>query len=305
MLRRVTMSLLRRAATIAIRSVKNDFLAVFNFHQVSPAFDPKYHLPITWTPLAHFEAQMKKIRSHFRIVRLPDALREIKEGSLRGRCAAITLDDGDISLKRYVTPLLQRYRIPATYFINTGYWGARRTYWVYLFRYLIHNEMKSKQAVLDVDLNEEFEILRNTRDPKVYRELRDRVEAYATLVDPHERFFVSKEFLQKLDPKLFSVGLHGHEHQRFSMMPQGWQRECITKNIESLSDLPCYCPIFAVPFGRPHDLDETVVRLRAEMALEIAFANGGINFLGDEHCQRMPADGAKVMAVFRRNMVGW
>jgi peptidoglycan/xylan/chitin deacetylase (PgdA/CDA1 family) len=232
-------------------------------------------------------------------------MRQLKDGTLRGPCAALTFDDGDISLQRHVSPLLEKHRIPATFFINSGYWGARRTYWVYLFGYLAHNEDESKRAVLSGELKSQFGVLRNTTDPMRYQELRERIEAFSDLVDPGEQLFVPKAFLASLDPELFSVALHGHEHQRFSMMPEAWQRQCLESNVAELSDLPAYCPIFGVPFGRPHDWDDRVIRICREMGLDVAFANGGINWPGRGFCERMPADGSKALAVFRGNLVGW
>jgi peptidoglycan/xylan/chitin deacetylase (PgdA/CDA1 family) len=298
-------SVCRRAVAAALRYSKREFLAVFNYHQVSPTFNPKYHLPQTWTGLGHFEKQLLQIKSHFNLVRLPDAMEQLRAGTLRGACAALTFDDGDICLERYVTPLLAKHRAPATYFINTGYWGDRRTYWVYLMGYLANHELESKRKLLSEELKSEFRVLRNTTDGARYRELRDQIERHADAVDSADQLFVSKNFLASLDTELFSIALHGHEHQRFSMMSNDWQRENIEKNIEQLHDLRGYCPIFGIPFGRPHDWDETVLKLCEENRLAVAFANGGINWPGAEFCERMPADGQKAYSVFRRDLVGW
>lgn len=305
MLRRVIIPLVRQIAAIPSRFAKPDFLAVFNYHQVSPTFEPKCQLRSTWTPLRQFEAQLGKIKSHFRLLRLPDAIQQLKEGMLKGPCAAITLDDGDISLERYVTPLLQKHGIPATYFINSGYWGDRRTFWVYLYTYLMHHEDETKRLALNDELKQRFALLRSTEDPALYRTVREQVEAQVDLVNEEDRFVVTKDFLKILDPDLFSIGLHGHEHQRFSMMPEDWQRQCIEMNIEHLADLPCYCPIFAIPFGRPHDWDDTVIRICRERRLGVVFADGGINMPGDTQYQRMPADGSNAMDTFRESLVGW
>lgn len=295
----------RRVTATALGWTRRDFLAVFNYHQVSPKFEPKYHLRSTWTELAHFEKQILAVRSRFTVLRLPDAIKRLKEGTLRGPCAAFTLDDGDISLERYVTPLLIRHRVPATYFINSGYWGRRRTYWVYLIGYLANDQIASKKAAGSEQFQSQFGVLRNTADPVRYRELREKIEAYQELVDRKEELFVSKDFLAALDPGLFSIALHGHEHQRFSMMPEEWQRENVEKNITQLRDLPGYCPIFGIPFGRPQDWDGTVLRLCAERGLDVAFANGGINRPGTVFCERMPADSGNAMGIYRRAIVGW
>jgi peptidoglycan/xylan/chitin deacetylase (PgdA/CDA1 family) len=297
--------MVRRFSAASVRMAKRNFLAVFNYHQVSPKFDRKYHLPQTWTDLAYFEKQIIELKSRFEFMRLCDAVEKMKSGTLRGPCAALTFDDGDISLERHVTPILAKHRVPATFFINTGYWGERRTYWVFLVGYLAFNEVESKRALLSEELKGQFRLLRHTNDAVLYNKIRERIETLSHAVDPGERFFVSKEFLSTLDPELFSVGLHGHEHQRLSMMPETWQRRNIEKNIRHLEDLPGYYPMFGIPFGRPHDWNDAVIRICEEMHLDIAFADGGINLAGGRYCERIPADGRNVYDEFRRNLVGW
>ena len=89
------------------------------------------------------------------------------------------------------------------------------------------------------------------------------------------------------------------------MMPATWQRQCIERNIECLSDLPGFCRLFAVPFGRPHDWDDAVAGICAELGLELMLGNGGINRPGTGVWQRIPADHAPALGMFRHSLVGW
>ena len=67
------------------------------------------------------------------------------------------------------------------------------------------------------------------------------------------------------------MGLHGAEHERFPMMNVDWQRQNILKNIYALSHLKSYKPIFAIPFGRPHNWTIETIKICIELDLEIVF----------------------------------
>jgi peptidoglycan/xylan/chitin deacetylase (PgdA/CDA1 family) len=292
---------LRRLAAVPASLRNPNFLAVFNYHQVSPDFDPLRQHRWTWTPLAHFERQMRAIARHFRVLPLAAALEQIRAGTLRGRCAAITLDDGDLSLERWTIPLLRRLKMPATLFVNSGYWDSQPVEWARIANYLAnHPDPARRQA-----LPEAHAELRNTSDPIRYREVRARVEALAPLIDAAERFVVRREFLASLEPELFAAGLHGREHQRFSMMSTDWQRDCLDDDLAALRELRGFVPLFAVPFGRPHDWDDTAATLAAERGLHLVLADGGFTRNGDRHCSRIPADGADAIELTRRTLVGW
>jgi peptidoglycan/xylan/chitin deacetylase (PgdA/CDA1 family) len=110
--------------------------------------------------------------------------------------------------------------------------------------------------------------------------------------------YVDWDFLASLNKSLFSVGLHGHEHQRFSMMSPEWQAESIDKNLEILSELDTFEPIFAIPFGRPHDFTRETIQIALQRELRILLANGGVNKSFSVGYDRIPADGRDVLELY-------
>ena len=289
-----------RVRTIPARLATRDSLVVFVFHQVSESFEPKFHQRSTWTSRERFERQIDDIRRGFDMLPLPEALSALSAGTLRGRCAAIAIDDGDASLERTTVPVLRRRRVPATFFVNSGYWGGRKASWPILLGYFAHHDEEARRRWFTGEMRDWFRLLRDTADPGAYRELVRRVASLDEGVDPADRFVVGREFLESLDPGLFTVGLHGHEHERFSMMPESWQWQCVDDNLAALRSLPAFRPLFAVPFGRPHDWDDTVLEIAAAHGLHLLFADGGLNRPGDVHCRRVPADGASIPHLVRR-----
>src|SRR4051812_37774518 len=100
-------------------SYKN-FLVVFNWHQVTPVFDPYTHHKYTWTRLDKLEKELDYLIAKCRILPLHEAIARLKRGSLQGPCASLSFDDGDISIAEHVVPFLRRRGLPATFFINSA-----------------------------------------------------------------------------------------------------------------------------------------------------------------------------------------
>ena len=94
-----------------------------------------------------------------------------------------------------------------------------------------------------------------------------------------------------MDYSLFEIGLHGHEHERFAMMPFEWQLNDLKKNIEILSSFKTYKPIFAIPFGKPWDWDYDTIKSIIQFNLDFVFHDSEINFKKEVGFKRIPADG--------------
>jgi peptidoglycan/xylan/chitin deacetylase (PgdA/CDA1 family) len=75
--------------------------------------------------LDRFEQQLDLLASRFRVVRL-DAIRGTLESAPADEhLAAITFDDGFLDNFEHALPALERRRLPATFFVATGFLGGR------------------------------------------------------------------------------------------------------------------------------------------------------------------------------------
>jgi peptidoglycan/xylan/chitin deacetylase (PgdA/CDA1 family) len=272
----------------------SDFLLVCIWHQVTPVFDPLLHHKFTWTELKKFEIAIDYLASKFEVLPLQDAISQLNRGTLRGPCAALTFDDGDISMAEHVVPLLRKRNLPATFFINSAYLQGNRSYWFPILSYLCADNDASRRASFTDELKNKALRLRSTSDPTYYDEVRNRVERLGSFVPNLGSRLVSAEWLSRLDGDQFTIGAHGHEHQRFSMMPPEWQANNLRENIRVLSEFQAYRPIFAVPFGRPWDWTEQTIHIAREHALEVVLADGTINVGSNGACQRVPSDGRAI-----------
>jgi peptidoglycan/xylan/chitin deacetylase (PgdA/CDA1 family) len=287
---------------LAWRRSHRDFLIILNWHQITPLFDPLRHHRYTWTELAQFEAQIDYLAGKFEILALDDAIRQLDCGGLRGSCVALTFDDGDISIADYVVPLLRERRVPATFFINSAYIENRRAYWFPILSYLSTVEDDRSRAALPDELKKQALRLRETGDPIFYRAMRDCIEGLASEVPLLETRLITKEWLSNLDGYQFSIGAHGHEHERFSMMPLEWQRNDLRENVRLLSQFRAFRPFFAVPFGRPWDWTEQTIQIARDQGLQVVLADGGINEGLNNAYRRIPCDGRSIRQLIMAEM---
>jgi peptidoglycan/xylan/chitin deacetylase (PgdA/CDA1 family) len=99
---------------------------VLLYHRVgSPGADP-HELAI---PATSFEAQMASIASRFLPATLDDLLDAAARGHLPHQAVAVTFDDGYRDNLREAVPVLERYGVPASFFVTTAPLGEKRPFW--------------------------------------------------------------------------------------------------------------------------------------------------------------------------------
>ena len=121
---------------------RNPALTILAYHRVMPTdaldsypFDQEL---ISATP-GQFDSQMRYLREHLRPIALNDVIAHVEQGiPLPPDSVAVTFDDGFADTYRYAFPVLQRYQIPATVFVSTGYVESGEPFWFELASYLVY-----------------------------------------------------------------------------------------------------------------------------------------------------------------------
>lgn len=121
---------------------RNPALTILAYHRVMPTdaldsypFDQEL---ISATP-GQFDSQMRYLREHLRPIALNDVIAHVEQGTpLPPDSVAVTFDDGFADTYRYAFPVLQRYQIPATIFVSTGYVETGEPFWFELASYIIY-----------------------------------------------------------------------------------------------------------------------------------------------------------------------
>ena len=264
-------------------------VTIFNFHQVSQIYDPTVNYRSTWTNIEEFKRNLNLLKIQYDFIPLTQALRILKEGKPKINYAVLTFDDGHACLTD-VVPILEELNIPATFFINSGYLDDKAYSWVDALNYISDPE---KRSIIPQNLIQYSKVLRRTTDSLEYNKGREFIESYFNQLPKNKKRYLTTDELFSIQNPLISIGLHGYEHQRASMMSESWNRENIRKDIEILAKHPNYVPVYAIPFGRPDDWNEDIIKIALENQLDIMLHNGGYNLHKEVAYNRIAADGLK------------
>lgn len=77
----------------------------------------------------HFEEQIQLLREKFQVVSLAELCEQLKDGNLKHRSVAITFDDGFVDNFQIAYPILNDYRVPASFYITTNLVGTNEVFW--------------------------------------------------------------------------------------------------------------------------------------------------------------------------------
>lgn len=91
------------------------------YHRINPIEDDIYHLTVS---PENFEEQIRFLKNNFPILRFEE---DWTKGS--GIGVVITFDDGYADNYEYALPILEKYQVPATIFVSTGYVNSGHEYW--------------------------------------------------------------------------------------------------------------------------------------------------------------------------------
>jgi len=100
-------------------------LSVLIYHRVLPAADMFNNWDVT---AGEFELQMRALSEQFSPLPLGEAVARLATASLPARAVCVTFDDGYADNAEIALPILQKYRVPATFFIATGYLDGGRMF---------------------------------------------------------------------------------------------------------------------------------------------------------------------------------
>jgi peptidoglycan/xylan/chitin deacetylase (PgdA/CDA1 family) len=85
----------------------------------------------------NFADQLEALRQSRRVVSLGQLVSELEERRLSPEAVAITFDDGYSDNFHTAKPLLERFSVPVTFFLATGYIGRREFWWDELARLVL------------------------------------------------------------------------------------------------------------------------------------------------------------------------
>jgi peptidoglycan/xylan/chitin deacetylase (PgdA/CDA1 family) len=98
-------------------------MTIVAFHRVNDRLTGD---PLTCSP-AKFETFCRFFRQYFRVIPLAEQVAGCRSGSDMGGTLSITFDDGYLDNVQVAAPILRKLKLPATFFVTTGFVGSRVT----------------------------------------------------------------------------------------------------------------------------------------------------------------------------------
>jgi peptidoglycan/xylan/chitin deacetylase (PgdA/CDA1 family) len=127
----------------------SDSVLVLVYHRVAKAPSDPWSLAVTPD---RFAEHLETLREHAVPLRLQQLSRALAEGTLPGRAVVVTFDDGYADNLHNAKPLLERYDVPATVFLPSGFIGSENEFWWdELDRLLLHPGRLPKHLRLNIN----------------------------------------------------------------------------------------------------------------------------------------------------------
>lgn len=250
-----------RAAAAAVSGIPGARrLAVLTYHRVPDV--PDAMLPDE-PDASVFDRQMAVLKRCFRVIPLVLAVEQLRRGALPARAVCVTFDDGYADNVDVALPILQKWDIPATFFIATGFlsggmmWNDR----------IIESLRRCALPRLDLrslglgqhDLTAQHKVgsLKSLLDELKYRPFSQRqklVDAVVeqTGVDLPSRLMMSHDQVRKLYDGGMEVGAHTVNHPILAALTDREAEQEITESRRELEGITGgVVRTFAYPNGRP------------------------------------------------------
>jgi peptidoglycan/xylan/chitin deacetylase (PgdA/CDA1 family) len=259
-----------------------------------------------WTqvPVAEFEKQMDFLVRHYRVTPLAELVQGLEAAEFPPYTAAVTFDDGYRSNHSLAYPILKRRRIPATFFVTSGFINNQGMAASYLWPdFVTALALSHPGPTLDLrplDLGQWQLSSRRTR----YDARAVICERLKSLPDPDRQSMIhglAGEFGGSIDPDRFgdycpmspselrelaaddliTIGAHSRTHPILSRL--GRER-LIDEVVGSKEDLEAMIgktvTCFAYPNGRRQDINRDTVTLVAERFDCAVTTEAGVNPAG-------------------------
>lgn len=281
---------------------------VLIYHRVADrAYDPQ----VQCVPVARFEAQMRLLAEEFTPMSLETLVAHLERRErLPERAVAVTFDDGYADNFANAYPVLQRYGVPGTVFVNSYLVDEPRAGWVdELERLMLRARLPRRLDVAGGDARLVFEFdaesATSPSDPRwdvsqpppaareaaylelaaclraagpaerdrVLEQVREQVEAPAPDIEA-DRIMSASEVRTLATEGLVAIGSHTRHHRLLAAADVAEQRAELVDDrraLEAVTGRPV--TLFSYPYGGRTDYSDETVRLVQETGFVAACAN--------------------------------
>lgn len=254
---------------------------ILGYHRIAKVADDEAEICVT---PERFAQQMQALSEGAQPISLTKLVKYLKAGSVPPKSVAVTFDDGYADNLYEAKPVLEKYEIPATVFVCTGYAG-KEFWWDELARLIISSntalhtlrlEVGKRQFIWDqpkvspaasLDIRSKFrQALYHfllALDVEEQSQAMDTIRNWANVASNNvqARALTHAELLQLAEGGLIEIGAHTRHHPMLPQLSLERQREEILESKHDLEELlGKRVDGFAYPNGRATDAARQIVR---------------------------------------------
>ena len=276
-------ALLRAVSSLVSSHGGNGRLLILYYHRVHAVADP---LRPSDVDADTFDWQMRILARYFTPLALDKAMHLLRCGELPANAVCVTFDDGYADNVEVALPILQRWDVPATFFLTTGYFGDG-CMWndrvIELLRKVDTQKlMLSRLGLGEYDLSSMEARLHSVNS--VLRKLKYlpfperkmQIERLQSLLDLDVSYspMMRADQVTELIQAGMGVGAHTINHPILSKIPFEEAKQEIEVGKQQLEELASQeVTLFAYPNGVPgEDYSAEHVRLVKEAGFDAAFS---------------------------------
>ena len=262
---------------------------VLMYHRINDVVDPPAaHLTVS---VADFEKQLQYFKTNYQILGLRDNWTNLKKTGV-----VLTFDDGYADNYTKALPLLEKYNIPATFFIATENIDTKEEFW---WDRLNHDYIQCDDSFFlpgstdKVSKNDNslrslsIEITKLKQDKKrEWLEEWEKKNGISYLPRPEYRSMTVAEVTAIEEHPLLTVGLHTHNHYPLGQLSYEEQKEELELSIQKLKELGIKeMDYLALPHG---SYNAETIRLCEEFNFSgVLLANNYYSNIGNKHKKKI------------------
>lgn len=265
------------------KRIKNNFINILLYHRIASNISDPWNMKVT---PKHFEDHIRYIKEHYPVLRFEDDWSEVRDPSV-----VITFDDGYVDNYLAALPILEKYQIPATIFISTGYMNTNTLFWWDCLEQLVM-ELQQLPAVVDIkgtrfklyeDMDEDdrslyrvwnaLKIMEPDQRNAILQILQERL-TNSVIVNDSDRAVNTEELKRLADSPWITIGAHTVTHSMLSVESekmQCWEFSASKQRLEEVIGRPVN--VLSYPFGSRKDIAEFTPSIAAKCGYRKAAAN--------------------------------
>lgn len=227
-------------------------------------------------PECHFIAHLRLLRRLRRVISISELLDGLRHGDDLRNTVVLTFDDGYENNVTHAAPILADYKMPASFFLATGFIGSGRWAWTDRVEYALDitraDRLIWQDAILPLtDMHTRRHTLHAVKArlkllPVAERDEQLSAIEYELNIPPSEPKadyrFMNWAQARTLADAGFDVGAHTINHAILSRVsPSDAEAEIVGSKNAVVAGIGSCSPIFCYPNGKKQDYDETTISI--------------------------------------------